>query len=458
MSNANDLRLPSLEKLQSSEQMELLDVVDSLRACGLSDIVNLPQLIVCGDQSSGKSSVLEAISGIPFPRQEELCTRFATEVILRRAAKDTITVSIVPGEGSEQSDRERLKQFRRDLKNKEDFQGLFKAAREAMGLSATGKSFSNDILRVEFCGPSQPQLTLVDLPGLIHSETRSQTAADVNLVHSLVSGYLKNPRSIVLAVVSAKNDISNQIILRKAREVDPRGLRTLGIITKPDLLAKGSKTQEAFIALARNEDVKFSLGWHVVKNLDSATSSIQNDTRDLEENQFFQESRFDCLPTHTVGISSLRSRLSRILFNQIRTELPRLVEDIEEQISVAKAIRDRLGPSREKFEDQRGFLISLSQNFQIISRDAMRGNYDHVFFEDDSNPEKRLCANVMNMNFEFAKNMRKNGASWFVESGDIESDRYRTRDEAIKEACTLLKRSRGREVCCIVKVSEAFGI
>jgi hypothetical protein len=195
-----------------------------------------------------------------------------------------------------------------------------------MGLSSTGKSFSNDVLRVEICGPSQPQLTLVDLPGLIHSETKSQTPDDVKLVHILVSRYLENPRSIILAVVSAKNDIGNQIILHRARQVDPQGLRTLGIITKPDLLVKGSKSEEAFIALARNEEVNFSLGWHVVKNLDSATSKDQHDNRDQQETLFFQESGFNCLPDHTVGINFLRARLSKVLFSQIRTELPRLIQ------------------------------------------------------------------------------------------------------------------------------------
>ena len=446
MAASNDLKLPSLQRLQSAEQMELLDAVDSLRACGLSEIVALPQLIVCGDQSSGKSSVLEAISGIPFPRQDSLCTRFATEVILRRATKDEIAVSIVPGKDRAQADCDRLLRFRHELKTKEDFSRLFEIARDAMGLSSTGKSFSNDVLRVEFCGPSQPQLTLVDLPGLIHSETKSQTAGDVKLVHNLVSQYLESPRSIILAVVSAKNDIGNQIILHRARQVDPEGHRTLGIITKPDLLAKGSKSEEAFIALARNDEVKFSLGWHVVKNLDSAVNATQQDIRDQQETLFFQESSFNCLPVHTVGITFLRGRLSKVLFNQIRTELPQLVEDIQTQIVAAKILRDKLGPSRSKIEDQRSFLISLSQSFQTICRDAVKGDYDHDFFQSDSNPERRLCANVMNMHFNFAKNMRKNGANWLVEDGNAGSDKYRSREEAIKEACILLKKSRGREV------------
>jgi hypothetical protein len=70
----------SLQALQSTDQRKVMDIVDKLRRAGLSGIVELPQLVVCGDQSSGKSSVLEAITEIPFPRKENLCTRFATEV------------------------------------------------------------------------------------------------------------------------------------------------------------------------------------------------------------------------------------------------------------------------------------------------------------------------------------------------------------------------------------------
>lgn len=87
--------LHSMENLRTVEQIQLLDLVDSLRAEGLSEFTALPQLIVCGDQSSGKSSLLEAISGVPFPRKDNLCTRFATEVILRRAPDSEIRVSLV---------------------------------------------------------------------------------------------------------------------------------------------------------------------------------------------------------------------------------------------------------------------------------------------------------------------------------------------------------------------------
>ena len=68
--------------LQSNDTRNLLDIVDNLRSQGISRYVDLPEIIVCGEQSSGKSSVLEAITEIPFPRKENLCTRFATEISL----------------------------------------------------------------------------------------------------------------------------------------------------------------------------------------------------------------------------------------------------------------------------------------------------------------------------------------------------------------------------------------
>ena len=82
--------------LQSSRTSQRLNQIDRVRANGVGDHVALPQLVVCGDQSAGKSSVLEGISGIPFPRQDGLCTRFATEIILRhtpQAIRMTATIN-----------------------------------------------------------------------------------------------------------------------------------------------------------------------------------------------------------------------------------------------------------------------------------------------------------------------------------------------------------------------------
>jgi hypothetical protein len=74
-----------------------LDKIDKLRDLGLGKSIDLPQLVVVGDQSSGKSSVLEAIMGLPLPRDSGLCTRFATNIVFRRTTRPNISVSIVSG-------------------------------------------------------------------------------------------------------------------------------------------------------------------------------------------------------------------------------------------------------------------------------------------------------------------------------------------------------------------------
>jgi hypothetical protein len=90
--------------LQSNDLGHLLDIIDQLRAYGVEEHVPLPQLIVCGDQSSGKSSVLEAISGIRFPTKDGLCTRFPTEVILRRDPQVLSRISIKPGDNRSETE------------------------------------------------------------------------------------------------------------------------------------------------------------------------------------------------------------------------------------------------------------------------------------------------------------------------------------------------------------------
>ena len=151
----------SLEALQSDGQRKILDIVDQLRRQGLSGIVELPQLVVCGDQSSGKSSVLEAITEIPFPRKENLCTRFATEIIMRRHPIPSISTRITPDKARLDSEQEKLRAFNRTITDFNELPGIIDDATAAMGLEEVGKSgkaFARDVLTVEISGPTRPQL------------------------------------------------------------------------------------------------------------------------------------------------------------------------------------------------------------------------------------------------------------------------------------------------------------
>src|SRR2546429_6639060 len=107
--------------LQSKDHSELLDVIDLLRSQGVSHYVPIPQIIVCGDQSAGKSSVLEALSGVQFPTKDTFCTRCAIELILRRGPEKPITVSITPGKDRSDKERVELSSFKVPGARIEDF-------------------------------------------------------------------------------------------------------------------------------------------------------------------------------------------------------------------------------------------------------------------------------------------------------------------------------------------------
>lgn len=442
--------------LQSKDHGDLLNIIDNLRSQGISRYIDLPQLIVCGDQSSGKSSVLEAVSGIRFPTKDNLCTRFATELILRRGPATSASVTIVPNAERSESEKARLLKFQHKILGLEQFENLVNDAKIAMGLDGDAKAFSNDILRVEVSGPNQPHLTLVDLPGLFSAGNKAQSDTDAEIVKSLVLSYMEKSRSIILAVVSAKNDFANQIVTKYARQLDPEGLRTLGIITKPDTLHVGSDSERAFVELAENKDVHFRLGWHVLKNRDYDTRNCSAKERDDMEREFFSRGIWTSLPSNRVGISSLKPRLSSLLKEQILAELPSLIEDVTMGVEDCKDILSRLGESRVTLQEQRLHLVRVSQEFSSLTKAAVDGVDVDEFFGsamDDLGYSKRLRAVIQNTCLEFAKAMERRGHAkhivddsmkFFITTPD-DPPKIR-RSDYVKEVLELMKRSRGREL------------
>ncbi len=444
----------TLNRLCTKDQLDLLDSVDSLRSQGISHYVSLPQIIVCGDQSSGKSSVLEAISGVSFPIKSNLCTRFPTELVLRKTSQIGVSVKIVPHQSRSEAEQNSLSSFHEELDGFDGLPTLIEKAKAAMGILTHGKAFSKDILRVEVSGPDRPHLTIVDLPGLVHSETKQQSASDVDLVQEVVQAYMKEPRSIILAVVSAKNDYANQIVLKLARAADKQGVRTLGVITKPDTLNAGSESEATWVSLAKNQDVEFRLGWHVLKNMDSDMGVSSLADRTAEEDKFFSQGKWEELPPSILGIGTLREKLSKLLLRQIAAELPSLIEEIEIKSEACRSRLDRLGEPRATLTEQRLYLLHISQSFQSLVKAAVDGTYNDPFFEDaKSEPgyEKRIRASMQNLNLEFAEYIEKHGHRHKIteskKKGETSGNVIRvTRDEFIENIRQVMQRTRGREL------------
>ncbi|KAG6080769.1 hypothetical protein E4U16_008161 [Claviceps sp. LM84 group G4] len=439
--------------LQSRGHRNLLDIIDRLRSKGISRYVDLPQIVVCGDQSAGKSSVLEAISGMSFPSKDNLCTRFATELILRRHDSQAIKVSIIPGPECSVQEKERLNDFSAEIDiNAPDIGSVVEKAKEAMGLSET-KVFSSDVLRVELCGPTQPHLTMVDLPGLFRAGNRDQSVDDAETVRNLVLGYVRSPRSIILAVVSAKSDFALQEITQMAREVDPEGDRTLGLITKPDALDVGSDSEASYVKLAQNNDVVFRLGWHVLKNRDFKMRDASSAERDAAEARFFSSGIWATLDASNLGVGTLKPRLSDVLKNQILQQLPDLLNDVETAIRDCTSVLLRLGTPRGSANEQRKYLLKVSRDYTNLMKAAINGEYNHPFFggaKTDEGYKRRLRARVQKTLADFKEVMREKGQQRAIideaSPGAGPDNRNVVRSDYIEEVKNLMERSRGCEL------------
>lgn len=402
----------TLRQLNNPEARALIDTVDGLRDLQVGEIVDLPQIIVVGDQSSGKSSVLEAISRVKFPVDSDLCTRFATELILRKAVDNTFSVSIQYADNASES-----QPFHKNNADMSALPDIIKEAKQGMGIQNGSKSFSKDILRVEMSGPDYYPLTLVDLPGIFHSATSDQSLHGKEVVDQLIESYMAQKNSIIVAVVSANNQLANQIVLSKAKRHDPDSRRTLGVITKPDLAGPGSANERKYLDLCKGLESmhKLPLGWHVLCNSSDQEREDEKHDRDLKERQFFQTGAWSSLPPATRGVESLRKRLSKVLFEHIKTSLPGLIRDIRSSMESRQDMLSRLGKPRSSAEDMREYLIDIAEEFQRLARDAVEGRYTETqFFGDLQRNTRKLRAEVRLLNQWFDAVMVAKGSTYTV--------------------------------------------
>lgn len=139
----------------------------------------------------------------------------------------------------------------------------------------------------------------------------------------MVYAYMKNPRSVMLTVIPANVDIATQGILEKAEEFDPEGLRTLGVLTKPDLVDKGAEHNVVNLIMDREHELR--LGWHLLRNAGQSELSNSITARQDAETDFFNSvAPWKDLDNARVGISSFRVRLQEILSDHIRREFPKV--------------------------------------------------------------------------------------------------------------------------------------
>ncbi|THY03437.1 hypothetical protein D6D03_04419 [Aureobasidium pullulans] len=365
-----------MEKLQTDDMRNMLDAVDDLRSVGINDIIPLPQIVVCGDQSSGKSSLLEALTGIPFPRDAGLCTRFATQFVLRRAKEVSISVSIIPGTNrTSEEDRKRLEDFGQGKTfEPTKLAELVNEATQVMGLPPLSanpndrRAFSYDVLSIAISGPDRPSITLVDTPGLIKSKGKFQSAEDIKTIEKLVKSYIDQDSTIILAVLSATSE----------------------------------------------KEMHFSAS-----------------ERDQAEDTFFSGSKWKDLGYNNIGVSALKERLATLLYKHVQTAIPHLQKSLNEKLEEVTNKLDELGPGRGTVLEHRGLLVDIASKFQRLVDVAVDGNYKKDPFFGMS-PRKqpaeidtdgrRLRAHVQEAHGQFSVAIRRHGSRFKITQTPSEWD------------------------------------
>jgi len=205
-----------------------------------TDSVQLPQIVVVGAQSSGKSSVLEALVGRSFlPRGTGIVTRCPTILQLIYAPKED-REHRTSMEGTIEVDEwaRFLHKQDRVFTNFDDVREEIE--RETDRKAGTNKGICHEPISLKIYSTKVVNLTVVDLPGIVKVPAGDQPEDIEDQINSLIISYIKNPNSIILAVSSANNDMATSESLKLAKDVDPDGRRTLAVVTKLDLMDAGT--------------------------------------------------------------------------------------------------------------------------------------------------------------------------------------------------------------------------
>ncbi|KAI0657630.1 P-loop containing nucleoside triphosphate hydrolase protein [Cubamyces menziesii] len=349
----------------AAARRKMLDVVNALHLTGVQVDIDLPIIAAIGQQSAGKSSLIEAISGITLPRAGGTCTRSPTECRLsysKDAWKCIVSLRILTdldGKALGQPDNivfgdpiynkseveERVRRAQRAILSPSVPHDAFLANSEGK-LPPRELSFSTNAVCLQISGPDVQDLSFCDLPGLIASVGSAGSADDIALVRNLASTCIARPSCLVLLTVACETDFQNQGAHQLAKTYDPEGQRTIGVLTKPDRIPSGE--EDGWLRYIRNQSEPLTHGWFSVKQPDSRALSAGitwEEARESERHFFLYTAPWNQLDLeyqNRLGTYKLVERLSDLLSDKIRERLPGIQEELQDLLGTTDAHLEKL--------------------------------------------------------------------------------------------------------------------
>jgi replication fork clamp-binding protein CrfC len=292
----------------------VMKLQDAFNVINVRNQIEMPQIVVVGSQSTGKSSVLESIVGRDFlPRGSGIVTRCPLVLQLKRIDAMQEWGEFLHKKGERFSD---FAKIRREIEE------------QTMRIAGVDKNISDEPISLTIFSPNVVDLTMVDLPGITKVPIRGQPHDIEDQIKRITYKFISQQNALILALTAANTDLANSDALKMAREVDPAGERTIGVVTKIDLMDQGTDALD----LLQGKIYPLQLGYYGVK----CRSQKQID-ENLTIRQALDSERqfFSTHPTYSsyidrLGIPYLAESLNRILCGHIVKCIPTLSRQINE--------------------------------------------------------------------------------------------------------------------------------
>ncbi|KAI8546590.1 hypothetical protein RHMOL_Rhmol07G0130800 [Rhododendron molle] len=289
----------------------LLDAVDELRRLKVAqEGIQLPTIVVVGDQSSGKSSVLESLAGISLPRGQGICTRVPLIMRLQHHQNPEPELHLEYQGKTVPTDETQIAE------------AIVLATDEIAG---RGKGISHTPLTLVVKKRGVPDLTMVDLPGITRVPVHGQPEDIYEQISGIIMEYITPEESIILNVLSATVDFPTCESIRMSQRVDKNGERTLAVVTKAD------KAPEGLLEKVTADDVNIGLGYVCVRNRIGDES--YEEARVEEASLFRNHPLLSRMDESMVGIPVLAQKLVQIQGKIISKCLPDIVQKINDKLN-----------------------------------------------------------------------------------------------------------------------------
>lgn len=303
---------------------KMIEIRSILQTVGQSGSLTLPSIVVIGSQSSGKSSVLEAIVGHEFlPKGSNMVTRRPIELTLVNTPNAQAEYGEFPALG---------------LGKVTDFSQIQRTLTD-LNLAVPEKDcVSDDPIQLQIYSPNVPDLSLIDLPGYIQVAGHDQPPELKQKIADLCDKYIQSP-NVILAISAADVDLANSTSLRASRRVDPRGERTIGVITKMDLV----DPERGFNVLS-DKKYPLRLGYvGVVSRIPQTTALFSRGSGNItsailrNENAYFSAhpAEFGADAGVSVGVSTLQKKLMNVLEQTMASSLAGTRDAISQELEEA---------------------------------------------------------------------------------------------------------------------------